>query len=90
MAIDELTNERLLSQDKKFTLMFEQNNKDHSEIKEAMEKGFSELKEMIRDIAKSKANKWVEKFLVWAGSIIGLGFLTYLGSLIYKATVFFK
>lgn len=77
MPIDELTNERLLSQDKKFTLMFEQNSKDHTEIKDSMKDWFShqdtrfdQIICMIKEMWESKANKWVELFIVWAWRVI--------------------
>lgn len=65
----------------------EQNAKDHLEIKDTMEQGFKLLGEKIDEISKNKANIWVEKFLIWAGMIIGAGLITFLGSLIYKATI---
>ena len=90
MPIDELTNEKLKSQEKQFTLMFEQNTKDHLDIQKTMKDGFKELGDKIDTISNSKANKWVESFLLWAGAIIGAGLLTFLGTLIYKAIIAFN
>ena len=87
MPIDELTNEKLKSQEKTFTLMFEQNGKDHASIMTAMEDGFKNLADKIDLISDNKANKWVEILLVWLGGAIGLGLITWLGTLVYKATI---
>ena len=54
------------------------------------DKSFDEIKLLIKEVANGKANKWVESFILWAGGIIGTGFLVFLGNLIYKATINFK
>lgn len=38
----------------------------------------------IENLEKKFASKWVEKVFVWFLSILGVGFLTYLGALIIK------
>ena len=67
--------------------MFEQNGKDHASIMTAMEDGFKNLADKIDLISDNKANKWVEILLVWLGGAIGLGLITWLGTLVYKATI---
>lgn len=64
--------------------------KENGERFDKVDKSFDEIKELIKEVANGKANKWVEIFLLWAGAIIGAGLLTFLGSLIYKAIITFK
>jgi uncharacterized membrane protein YoaK (UPF0700 family) len=54
------------------------------------DKSFDEIKLLIKEVSNSKANKWVESFILWVGAIVGAGFLGYLGNLVYKATINFK
>ncbi len=64
--------------------------KENGERFDKVDKSFDEIKDLIKEVANGKANKWVEIFLLWAGAIIGAGLLTFLGSLIYKAIIAFK
>ena len=49
------------------------------------DKSFDEIKLLIKEVASGKANKWVENFLIWAGAAIGIGLISFLGSIIYEA-----
>lgn len=64
--------------------------KENGERFDKVDKSFDEIKDLIKEVANGKANKWVEVFFLWAGAIIGAGLLTFLGSLIYKAIITFK
>jgi hypothetical protein len=55
------------------------------DLKEAVDKGFSDIKEAIKELSETKANKWVEKVLIGAGASIGISFLGLLGWLIIEA-----
>jgi len=52
-------------------IMMEQNNKDHLEIKELI----SEMSKKIDKALEKKANKWVEKVVVWGLSCVGVVFI---------------
>ena len=70
--------------------MFDVNTKEHNAIVESVDKMTSKMDEMITKMDEKYASKWVEKLLITIGGVIGLSLLTYLGTLIYKATLFFK
>ena len=67
--------ERIVKLEANYKTMFDQNNKDHKEIKKAMESGFEQLEEKLDDFIKSAEKKfapiWVKSVLVWTGSIVG-------------------
>lgn len=98
MPVDELTNERLESQDKKFTLMLEQNKEEHKEIRDSMKDWFSHQDSrfdqvilMIEKMWESKANKWVESFLIWAWRVIwGLALWVIVAVFIRALIVFYE
>lgn len=90
MPIDEVVKLKLKNQEDKFHLMFEHNTQEHLGLKESMNENFAEIKELIQEIKDNKANKWVEVLLVWLGGAMAIGLITWLGSLVYKATITFK
>ena len=55
------------------------------DLKETVVNGFAEIKQSIKDLSATKANKWTEKVLIGLGSAMGLGFLSILGWLIVEA-----
>jgi hypothetical protein len=70
------------------------NNKEHNyingelaEIKCNQEKYMEDMKVFMQKISDSKADKWVEKFLIWVGITIGGVMLTGLCVLIYRTAV---
>lgn len=64
--------------------------KENNERFDKVDKSFEEIKDLIKEVASGKANKWVEGLLIGIGYVIGVGFLGYLGTLIYKATISLK
>lgn len=60
------------------------NQENIMEKLEELVKRFDSFEEKLDKALEKKANVWVEKFMVWAGIIIGAGILGYLGSLIIK------
>ena len=65
---------------KEFITYSEENSKQHTEIKELIE----QMGQKLDTALEKKAGIWVEKVLIWFGSIVGIGVIGYLGSLIIK------
>ena len=72
----------------------ESNNLEHNyikdelgEIKHNQEKYMADMKNFMQDLSNSKADKWVEKFLVWVGITIGSVCLSGLCFLIYRTAI---
>lgn len=60
---------------------------DIREIKENQEKYMQDMKEFMSKMALEKADKWVEKFLLWAGGIIGGAIILGILGLLAKAFI---
>lgn len=60
------------------------------DLKETVISGFAEIKESIKELSATKANKWTEKVLIGIGSTMGIGFMGTLGWLIIEAIKRFK
>lgn len=58
------------------------------DIKKNQESYMDDMKLFMKEIADSKANKWVENFLLWAGGIIGTSLLVGFLTLVYRITVY--
>lgn len=85
--MDKFSPENQALQINTLTLMMEQNTKDHEEIKKSIESFGRRLDESLERMENTKADKWVEKFLLWAGAIIGASVLTGMCYLLVKAVI---
>jgi len=66
-------------------------NKDIGYIKDSLEDNKKEHREIIemlrgwrKEAEKNFANKWVERFLIWGGGVVGIAILGAIMSLIIK------
>ena len=81
---------------------FRDNSKDHENIKDMIRGSVDQVKsanadhfEKVEKILKDHtteaktmfAKKWVEKFLIWAGGILGAAILVGLATLIYQMAI---
>lgn len=55
------------------------------DLKETVVNGFAEIKESIKELSATKANKWTEKVLISAGASIGFGVLGVAGWALIEA-----
>lgn len=63
---------------------------DVKEIKDNQKEYMQTMKEFMEKIERTKANKWVENFLLWAGGIIGTAMLLGLVTLIYRLVIYME
>lgn len=68
------TKERLQALEINQTNFMEQNSREHAEIKKLI----AEIKQDIKEALEGKANKWVERVLIWVGLSIGAGIIAFL------------
>ena len=54
---------------------------------ENIERLVLEIKQDVKEALANKADKWVEKFIVWAGGVLGASVIGGLLYLLFKATV---
>lgn len=73
------TDLKLKNQEDKFTLMFEQNAKEHNDIIVLITKMGKELSDKIDDIGENKANKWVESVVKSFLGAVGFGVISFIG-----------
>jgi len=81
----EITMAELKTDIKYIKKSLENNDEQHKEIIKNQEEYMREMKVFIEHIVDTKADKWVENFLRWAGAIIGTSLLVGLIALFGKA-----
>ena len=81
------TRERLLALElsqKNFMDKFEEFKEDNQEGHQSIIDAVNKLELKLDGALDKKANRWVEKLIIWIGIIIGTGLIGYFGNLLLK------
>jgi len=75
--------ERIVKLETNFKTMFDQNAKEHKDIKNGLERLEDKMDAFILSAEKKFAPIWVKQILVWSGGIIGSFLILYVLSKLF-------